>query len=274
MMALRPPDIPRRHRPGGLEILHEDRDILIIDKHAGLLTMSYRADESRTAEQILNRFVRKGNPRASQRVFVVHRLDRDTSGLLVFARTPAAMKALKAGWPRTEKAYVALVQGRLAQPAGVLTSHLAEDEDQRVHSVDDPSEGRLARTAYRVIKEVRGISLVRIALLTGRKNQIRAQFSELGHPVVGDVKYGAQPWHRPGLALHARELAFDHPYHGQRVRAVTGIPERIAALVGGCTEEEWAAAATGPAPAPTRSEPSGAGPRRRPDRPARSSRRP
>ena len=289
MMKLTPPDVPRRHRPWGMEILHEDRDILVIHKEVGLLTMSFRREEGRTAEQVLNQYVRKGNPRSPHRVFVVHRLDRDTSGLLVFAKSLEAQRRLKAGWGQTEKLYLAAVHGTPEPPRGLYVSRLVEDKDQFVHVADDPSEGRLAETAYSVIKTHRGISLVRVTLLTGRKNQIRVHFAEAGFPVVGDLKYCPISTSRERLALHAKVLAFDHPYHGQRVRVDAGIPEVFARLGGGLTESEWQAtpppgSTPVPMPAPRREQVSAPAPRRnesvakhrppRRDRPARPPRRP
>lgn len=233
------PSIPARHRPRGLEILHEDRDILVVDKVAGLLTMSYRHDETRTAEWILTRYLRKGNPRSTLRAHVVHRLDRDTSGLLVFAKTREVQARLKDNWKRTEKLYLAIVHGHLAAKSGTFSSRLAEDEDQYVHSVDDPGAGRLAETKYDVIKETRGASVVRIELLTGRKNQIRVHFAEAGHPVVGDVKYGRPGAARARMALHAKCLAFPHPHHGRRIAFDTGVPADFQRLAHGLDEATW-----------------------------------
>lgn len=279
MMKLTPPDVPRRHRPWGLEILHEDRDILVINKEVGVLTMSFRRDEGRTAEQVLNQYVRKGNARSPHRVFVVHRLDRDTSGLLVFAKSLEAQRRMKAGWSRTDKRYLAAVHGTPNPRCGLYVSRLVEDQDQFVHVPDDPTEGRLAETAYSVIKTQRDISLVQVRLLTGRKNQIRVHFAEAGFPVVGDLKYCPISTSRERLALHAKVLAFDHPYHGQRVQADAGIPDLFTRVGGGLTESEWQAApppGSTPVPvrAPPRSEPAAAPRPPRRDRPARPPRRP
>ena len=240
-LPLTPPDIPRRFRPRDLEILHEDRDILIIDKAPGLLTMSPLRDERRTAEQVLNAFVRKGNPRSAARVYVVHRLDRDTSGLLVFAKSETMRDRLKAAWRQTEKRYLAAVHGLPVPARGRYVSRLAEDKDQFVHVVDDPAGGRVAETEYAVIKSHRGISLVCVRLVTGRKNQVRVQFADAGCPVVGDLKYCQLRTTRERMALHAKELSFDHPASGRRVRADAGIPEFFARIGGGLTEEEWRA---------------------------------
>ncbi len=239
MMQISKPMIPARHRPRGLEILHEDRDILVINKEPGLLTVSYRRDEMRTAERILTNFLRKGNSRSSLQAYVVHRLDRETSGLLVFAKSPQAQSRLKDNWKQAEKSYLAIVHGHLLAKSGTFSSRLAEDDDQFVYSVNDPGAGRLAETKYDVIRETRSTSVVRVTLLTGRKNQIRVHFAEAGHPVVGDPKYGRPDSARIRMALHAKFLAFPHPHRGERIAFDTGIPEYFQRLAGGLDEAAW-----------------------------------
>ena len=241
----RPPVSTRHHaasnkyRPRGLDILYEDRDIVVVNKEPGLLTTSPRRDEARTAERYLTHYLRKGSGRSKLRAFVVHRLDRETSGLLLFAKSGLAQRRLKEGWKNVDKFYLAAVQGHLQPKAGVITSFLAEDDDQFVHSVDRPVRGRLARTAYSVIKETPLLSLVKIRLVTGRKNQIRVHFAEKGHPVIGDPKYGRGG--RPGerMALHAMSIAFHHPHTGRRVCFETPVPELFKRLGGGLDEAEW-----------------------------------
>ena len=237
------PVIPARYRPKGLEILHEDRDILVVNKEAGLLTMSYRRDEGRTAEQILTQYLRKGNPRSHACAFVVHRLDRDTSGVLIFAKTAEVRDKLKNNWQTTEKLYLAAVHGHLKQKSGQFASYLAEDEDQFVHSVDDPGQGRLSKTSYAVVKEMKNGSIVKINLVTGRKNQIRVHFADAGHPIIGDHKYGHPGKTRNVMALHAKSIMFRHPHKGEPMFFDAGIPERFLKLAPtpGLTEAEWAA---------------------------------
>ena len=239
-MRINKPDIPRRYRPRGLEILHEDRDILVILKETGLLTMSPRRDETRTAEVILTNYLRKGNPRSHARAFVVHRLDRDTSGLLVFAKSFPTQERLKGDWSRTQKHDLAAVHGRPDPNAGVITSYLEEDDDQVVRSGARERGGKLAHTSYAVIKTVETISILKINLLTGRKNQIRAHLSEKGWPVVGDLKYGQPGTSKERLFLHAKTLAFHHPFHDERIEFDAGIPEAFARLARGLTEADWA----------------------------------
>lgn len=188
-------------RPGShrlpFEILYEDRDVIVIDKPAGLLTTHTRLptrmarETQRTAENILNDYVRKGQLKSRAQVWLVHRLDRDTSGVMMFAKSRKVAEYFRSNWNDiTEKMYLATVEGRMQENSGTFESNLAEDEDgYMVRSV--PKGGKRARTEWKVISRGRATTLVEVRLKTGRKNQIRAHFSEAGHPVVGDVKYGA-----------------------------------------------------------------------------------
>lgn len=238
-----PPDrqLSRKHRPRGVEILHEDRDLFVVNKEPGVLTTGTRRDEAFTAENVLSDYLRKGCARSNKHVYLVHRLDRETSGVLLFAKSEAAQQRLKDNWKSTEKFYLAAVRGHLKAKRGLFTSYLAENEDLYVFSVDDPSQGKLSQTAYAVIKEAPGLSLVKIKLLTGRKNQIRVHFAEAGHPVAGDAKYGRGDPFRERLCLHAKSIAFDHPHSGRRMFFETPIPETFARLARGLTEAEWQA---------------------------------
>jgi RluA family pseudouridine synthase len=208
--------MPRKHRPRGLEIVYEDRDLLVINKEPGLLTMSFHRDEMQTAECILTAYLRKGAARSRLRAYVVHRLDRETSGLLIFAKTEAVQQHLKDHWKEVEKEYLAVVHGSLAEKSGTLSSYLAENDDQFVYSTDQ-TKGKWSETQYRVMRENKNFSELKINLLTGRKNQIRVHFSELGHPVVGDTKYGPKGRKFERMALHSRSIAFNHPHNGKRM---------------------------------------------------------
>ena len=230
---------PRRHQPRDLEILHDDRDILVVNKKPGLLTMSFHKDQENTAERILTDYVRKGCARSMKRVFVVHRLDRESSGLLVFAKTYSVQQGLKDNWKNTEKFYIAAVHGHLHPRSGVIESYLLEDKDQFVSTTHQTDKGKLAQTEYQVIKETPSLGIVKIKLLTGRKNQIRVHFAEKGHPVAGDTKYGHKDKHFERLALHAKTLAFDHPHHGKRMVFNTAIPDFFKNIAGGLDEADW-----------------------------------
>jgi len=215
---------PRRHQPNGLVILYEDRDIIVVKKAPGLLTIATDTDRVRTAYHLMTDYVRRGIAKSRERVFIVHRLDRDTSGVLVFARTEAAKRQLQAHWDKTEKHYLAVVHGRLAKKEGSITSYLTENRAFRVYSTPDPLKGLLSRTAFRVIGEMREFSVLDIVLLTGRKHQIRVHLSEQGHPVVGDSKYGRHDDPCKFLALHARSIAIDHPVTGERMTFEAEVP--------------------------------------------------
>jgi tRNA pseudouridine32 synthase/23S rRNA pseudouridine746 synthase/23S rRNA pseudouridine1911/1915/1917 synthase len=221
-----------KHPPKGVTLLYEDADILVVDKPCGLLTMGTERDKSRTVHSILNDYVRKGNPKSRSRAYIVHRLDRDTSGILLFAKSEPAKLFLQSDWDNTTKIYLAVVSGRLTPPAGTITSYLAENAALNVYSTADPAKGKLSRTDYALVKVHKGLSLVQIRLLTGRKHQIRVHFAEKGHPVVGDRKYGRGQASAANLALHAWSIAFTHPVSGAHLRFETGIPVRLTQLVG------------------------------------------
>ena len=203
------------------EVLHEDRDLIVIDKPAGLLAththLAGRAarESQPTAENFLNAYVRKGQAKSRRRVWLVHRLDRETSGVMMFAKDERVASAFRERWGElTEKTYCARVEGELFADGGVFESYLAEDADgYRVRSVNDSRRGKLARTEWKRISAERGTTLVEVKLKTGRKNQIRVHFSEAGHPVVGDVKYGARKARR--MMLHSLRLKYVHPLTGE-----------------------------------------------------------
>jgi tRNA pseudouridine32 synthase/23S rRNA pseudouridine746 synthase/23S rRNA pseudouridine1911/1915/1917 synthase len=223
---------PAKYQPKGVTILHEDRDLIVVEKPCGLLTIGTDRDKSRTAHSILNDYVRKGDPRSRNRIYVVHRLDRETSGILLFAKSEAVKLYLQEHWPETEKRYLTVVQGILKEKSGVISSYLTENSAYRVYSTNDPAAGKLSRTEYAVLKEARGLSLLEIHLLTGRKHQIRVHLSELGHAVVGDSKYGKDNAPQGFLALHARSLSFKHPVSGKLLSFETPIPAHFTRLIG------------------------------------------
>ena len=227
-----PPRPAKKRQPRGLPILHEDQDILVVAKPAGLLTIGTDREKSRTAHYLLNDYVRKGDPKSRHRVYVVHRLDKDTSGILLFAKSEQAKHFLQEHWDQTEKYYLAVVHGRLTPREGTITSYLAENAAQKVYSTPDPAKGKLSQTDYKVLREGRGLSLVDVHLLTGRKHQIRVHFAEKGHPVAGDRKYGTGAPVCKRLALHARSLSFIHPHSGKQMHFELEMPEEFARLLG------------------------------------------
>jgi tRNA pseudouridine32 synthase/23S rRNA pseudouridine746 synthase/23S rRNA pseudouridine1911/1915/1917 synthase len=222
---------PKKYQPRGLSILYEDHDILVVDKMSGLLTISTDKVKENTAYYLLNNYVKKGNQKSKQRIFIVHRLDRDTSGILVFAKNVIAKRYLQDEWQRFKKIYYAVVQGTLPEKEGVITSYLAENSIYKMYSVDDPKKGKLARTGYKVLRESKKYSLLEIDLLTGRKNQIRAHFSEKGCPVAGDKRYGKKEKGRKRLALHAVSITLLHPHTKEEMTFETRIPAYFNSLL-------------------------------------------
>ncbi|MBI5485512.1 MAG: RluA family pseudouridine synthase [Deltaproteobacteria bacterium] len=221
-----------KHQPRGLKVLYEDRDVIVVEKPSGLLTIGTDRDKLRTVHSILNDYVRKGDPRSRNRIYIVHRLDRETSGILVLAKSEPVKLSLQEKWQETDKRYLTVVHGILEPKAGTISSHLAENSAFTVYSTPDATLGKLSRTEYTVLKEARGFTLLEIHLLTGRKHQIRVHLSEKGHPVAGDKRYGKGNDGFGTLALHARSLSFNHPVSGTRMSFETGLPDFVTRLFG------------------------------------------
>lgn len=223
----------KKHQPKGLNILYEDKDIIVVDKRNGLLTIGTDGERHNTAYAILTNYIKKGNLKSRNRLFIVHRLDRETSGVLVFAKDENAKRYLQDKWKEFRKKYYAVVYGNLDEKEGVIISYLLENKAHRMYSTQDQDKGKLAKTAYKLIKESSKYSLLEIELLTGRKNQIRVHFAEKGHPVVGDKIYGndndSKEFTR--LALHSASLTISHPYSNKEMTFETDIPQYFKSLV-------------------------------------------
>lgn len=211
----------------GLTIMFEDEHIIVIKKEAGLLSISSDAapEHEITAYRQLMAHVRQENTK--NRIFVVHRLDRDTSGVMMFAKSEAVQQQLQNSWQDTvqERIYVALVEGAVKKEKGTVTSWLKESKTLKMYSSSYPNDGQHAITHYKVLRSNKNFSLLEVNLETGRKNQIRVHMEDIGHPVVGDKKYGARTRIIGRLGLHARVLAFTHPVTGKLVRFETDIPK-------------------------------------------------
>ena len=221
-----------KHLAGGLAILYEDRDIIVVDKPAGLLTISTDREQSRTAYFILTDYVRRGVAKSRNRIFIVHRLDRETSGILVFAKNEAAKFRLQSQWQDTKKIYLAVVHGRCEKREEIITTYLAENRAHGVYTTNDARKGKLAHTVYKVLKETKDYSLLEVDLLTGRKHQIRVHLAGIGHPVVGDPRYGQERKPRNRLALHAQSISFKHPFSGEVLTFTTKTPMFFDTLIG------------------------------------------
>ncbi len=214
-----------------MRIVFEDDHIIVIDKNAGLLSMASDNEKYLTAYNILSSYVKVRKP--SNRIFIVHRLDRDTSGLMMFARSEKVQSLLQRDWKHnvTARTYVALVEGEVAEPEGVIKSYIYESKALVMHSTPDPEKGDLAITRFRKLKSNKDYSLLELTLETGKKNQIRLHMQELGHSIAGDKKYGATTSPIGRLGLHASVLAFIHPVTGKEMRFESKVPAKFRRLV-------------------------------------------
>ena len=197
-----------------LKLLYEDDDVIVIEKGYGLLSVGIPNPSKKKIESaydIIRDYLKRKDPR--NKLFVVHRLDRDTSGVMMFAKTEEAQETLRHNWNNyvLERLYVALLEGFVKNDEGVVKSRLTENSQFKVYSTQNEDEGKLAVTRYKVIGRGHGLSLAEFTLDTGRKNQIRVHASEIGHPISGDRKYGAQHSRLGRLCLHAKTLRFAHP---------------------------------------------------------------
>jgi RluA family pseudouridine synthase len=194
----------------GMQILYEDDSIIVINKDAGILSIATEKEKKRTVLHQLMEHVRRDHP--GNRVFVVHRLDKETSGVMLFAKSEKIKRKLQDNWKEIvkERTYVALVEGEVKQQEGTIKSWLKETVTHKMYSVQDKN-GQLAITHFRKIQSNKEFSLLETKLETGRKNQIRVHMSDMGHPVVGDKKYGAKTNEIGRLGLHAKILSFHHP---------------------------------------------------------------
>jgi 23S rRNA pseudouridine1911/1915/1917 synthase len=205
---------PRRNLinlPAGREVLYEDPEILIIHKPAGLLTVATIDEREHTAYAHLRQYLKEHAPK--QKLFIVHRLDKFASGVLVFAKSEMVKSRLQGVFSRhdIQRKYWVIVEGKVEKDHGTIRSYLAQDSSLRMHSTKDTKQGKSSVTHFRVLRRFSNITALEVTLETGRKNQIRAHLSEMGHPVVGDRAYGSTKDPLGRLGLHAFYLAFNHP---------------------------------------------------------------
>jgi 23S rRNA pseudouridine1911/1915/1917 synthase len=215
----------------GVEIIFEDAHLVVIEKRAGLLSIATELEKEKTAYSILSEHVKRADPK--NKIFVLHRLDRETSGLMMFAKSQAVQRALQDDWREAvlDRTYTAVLEGRMEQAEGSITSWLTESRSLLVRSSPTPNEGQKAITHYRGLRTNARFSLVEFDLETGRKNQIRVHAQALGHSIVGDGKYGAKENPLKRLALHARVLAFRHPVTEKTLRFESEVPNEFSRLV-------------------------------------------
>lgn len=212
-----------------LNIIWEDDDLIVVNKKEGLLSVSSARVKERTAYHLLSEYVKKMDPK--NKIFVLHRLDRETSGLMMFAKNMRVQKELQSNWNTavTARSYVAVVEGRPEKESDLLISNLTENTRMQVY-VTVEGNGIEAITRYRTLNSSGSYSLLELDLETGRKNQIRAQMQSIGHSIAGDNKYGAETDPTGRLMLHARRLFFIHPVTGEEMRFETRIPTAFISL--------------------------------------------
>jgi 23S rRNA pseudouridine1911/1915/1917 synthase len=239
------PQRPRAY-PYPLQIVHEDDDVLVVSKPAGLLTSTVVGERRPTAAAILKAYLADRQPAA--RLGVIHRLDRDAGGLLVFSKNTAAYESLKRQFFKhtVQRGYAALVRGKPHPPRGRIESALIEAPEGIMRTTRRPGRGQMAITDYETVRSTDGLSLLKVTLHTGRKHQIRAHFSQRGCPIVGDVMYGQEPAAPPGrgpkrpvpLMLAAILLAFDHPRSGERMTFEIPPPAEMMRMIESLEQEK------------------------------------
>ncbi|MBR4441265.1 MAG: RluA family pseudouridine synthase [Bacteroidales bacterium] len=214
-----------------IKILYEDNHVVVINKREGLLSVGTNADKENTAYHIINMHVKRSGK--GRHIFVVHRLDRKTSGVMMFAKSLSARDAMRQNWNEVvvERSYYAVVEGVLERKHDVIKSYLTEDKMLKVHSSWINNGGQYAVTEYEVMQQNSDYALVKLNLDTGRKNQIRSQMSAIGHPVAGDAKYDAKTDPIRRVCLHAATLAFRHPATGKIMKFEVPVPQSFYKLV-------------------------------------------
>lgn len=217
------PTARERFQNPKLQIVYEDKYLLVIDKREGLLTNSPTKDKD-TAQAILNDYFISTQQRC--RAHTIHRLDRDTSGLMLFAKSKDVALKFEENWKETvyDRRYVAVVCGEMEKQSGVIESWLKDNKAFITYSSPTDNGGKFAQTYYETLLINRKYSLVELTLQTGRKNQIRVHMADIGHPVVGDVKYGNGDNSLGRLCLHAYKLCFHHPYKDKDMEFETPFP--------------------------------------------------
>lgn len=209
-----------------LKIVYEDKDIIVIDKKPHLLTISTDNEKEKTLFHQVMLYLKKKN--RNNKVFIVHRLDKDTSGLIVFAKSEGVKRKLQSNWEDSKRGYVAVVNGNVSKEKGTIKSYLMETKTLLVYSTNDSKNGKLAITNYEKIMANKLYTMLKIDIKTGRKNQIRVHLNDMGHQIVGDKKYGdikRDPLRR--LCLHANYLEFMHPVTGKKMVFETKIPNEF-----------------------------------------------
>ena len=211
-----------------LDILYEDKFLIIINKPSNLLTISTEKEKERTLFHYVYDYLKKKNKR--NKVFIVHRLDKDTSGIIMFAKDEATKFYMQENWNKVKRNYVAVVNGKIENKKGVIKNYLMETKTHLTYSVNDKN-GKLAITEYEKILENKKYTMLTLAIKTGRKNQIRVGLAEMGNPIVGDKKYGIKKDPIRRMALHANYMEFIHPKTKEKIIIDIDIPDSFVNLV-------------------------------------------
>lgn len=198
-----------------LKIIYEDKNIIVINKPSNQLTISTNQEKEKTLYHEVLEYLRKKN----QKVFIVHRLDKETTGLIIFAKNEKSKNILQKNWNNTKRYYIALVEGKVDQK-GERKTYLKET---KTHLTYSSKEGKLAHTLYEPTKFTNNFTLLKIQILTGRKNQIRCHMKEINHPIVGDKKYGSK--YKNKLCLTAYKIIFTHPITNKELSLEIPIPK-------------------------------------------------
>lgn len=212
----------------GIKVVYEDEYLIAVEKASGILSIATNKERDKTAYNMVKNYVKSRNP--LEKLFIVHRLDRETSGVMIFAKTEEIQQILQTNWQDMvlERTYVAVVEGKVEKDNDTIISYLKENSAFVTFSSDKEIEGsKKAITHYTVLKRSRGFSLVEAKIETGRKNQIRVHMQTIGHSVVGDKKYGASTNPLGRLGLHAKSIIFKHPKTGKVLSFQTGIPVKF-----------------------------------------------
>ena len=215
----------------GIKVVYEDEYLIAVEKASGILSIATDKEREKTAYNIVKNYVKSRNP--LEKLFIVHRLDRETSGVMIFAKTEEMQQILQTNWQKMvlERTYVAVVEGKVEKNSDTIISYLKENSAFVTFSSDKEIEGsKKAITHYTVLKRSKGFSLVEANIETGRKNQIRVHMQSLGHSVVGDKKYGATTNPLGRLGLHAKSIIFKHPKTGKVLSFQTGIPAKFSGM--------------------------------------------
>ena len=219
-----------RKTRSNLPIIFENDELIVINKPSGLLSIASDKEKGSTAYRMLTEYVQQKDKH--NRVFVVHRLDEDTSGVLMVAKNPKIQAALQDNWNDivSKRGYYAIVEGHMTEKTGTIKSYLKKNAQNMMYSSKKPGDGQLAITHYRVIGEIDGYSLLDVHIDSGRKNQIRVHLGDLGHHVIGDDKYGNPSNPIKRLGLHAYELEFKHPFTGKVMKFTAPVPKEFKTL--------------------------------------------